>query len=210
MRYLSITAAAFLLTLVLTGCDTADNESPLESALNLVEPQVIGEAVVENGTVIEAEAETVAPNEARPEIQAEPAVVTEVEVSVDPETENRVIGQETVVADNPVMNPAGETLIQTAQVVFPNGKERIEVGKEYDLRWESEGIKAFDIEVHQFGRRTGTIAERVLAVSGSYAWTPERLLLRGNDFAQLQIVLIDADTGIKHDESDSEFMLVKP
>jgi len=198
MRYIATLSVSVFSVLALTACNSSDGESSLESALNSIEPSVIGENIVNNGTVaVEANAET---NTATVNTVAN----TQTEVMGD----NKVIGQETPVGDNPVMNPAGETIFKTSQVLFPKGGERIEVGKSYLIRWESEGIKAVDLELHEFGRKKFTIAERVLAAPGNYSWTPSRPLLAGEEYKQCTVVMVDSDTMVAHGKSENAFMLL--
>lgn len=213
---MKIRSKAIILTLAISliGCATPNTEETVPNELQNSEA-VISVNPPDTNPLTPAEPRELTAEE-NPSIadltveapEPTPTPTAAVPPELDPDTPNLVIGQETPVGDQPVMNPAGETLIKTAQVTFPDGRERLEVGEDYQIRWESEGIKAFEIEVHQFGRRTALLAERALAIEGLYNWTPQAELLRGNDFAQLTIVLKDADTGIVHDESDSAFILV--
>lgn len=196
--------------LSLIGCATPEVK-PATNTAPEIEAETTAEVTVPETMILSEDPaeviEELAVEPPAPEVA--PIAQTAVESDIVAE-ENRVVAQEQPVGDQPVMNPAGETLIKTAQVTFPNGRERLEIGKDYQIRWESEGIKAMEIELHQFGRRTALLAERALAVEGVFNWTPSEDLLRGNDFAQLTVILKDADTGIVHDESDSAFILLKP
>ena len=110
-------------------------------------------------------------------------------------------------AEQPVINPAGDAPQNTSHILFPDGKEILDVGKAYTIRWESEGVKLVDLQISENGRNHKTIAERLIAYNGVYEWTPSKDLLQDRNFGMFVITMIDSDTEERHDSSDEPFMI---
>lgn len=179
MKNYAFLAIAGVITLLLSGCNSDRQVSVLEDALN---------------------------SDIQTQDTSPPAATTESRTPPVTASSNNSVAASN--GDGPVMNPAGPAPVRTSQVIFPNGKEQIEVGKNYNIRWESEGIEVFNLELHENGRKRHTIAERLLASQGDYDWTPTNALLGDLDYRQYKLVMIDADTGKAHDTSDEDFILV--
>lgn len=109
--------------------------------------------------------------------------------------------------DSPVFNPAGPATPNTSQVLFPDGNETLEVGADYTISWESEGIELINLELHEYDRKVATIGESLIAYNSTFAWTPAASLLEGEDFRRFTLVMVDAQTGEVHDSSDEAFVL---
>lgn len=173
-----------LIAVLLVGC-TANAPAPDSNSENTTSTPSASQETPATETTVE----TTTPE---PETQAIP----------DPQTHRPPLD-----ADAPVMNPNGPTPVRTSNILFPDGKEILEVGKTYTIQWESEGMEAVDLQLHSFGRYYAPIAEKILAHNGVYEWTPDASLLKGESFVRLTVVMLDSDTGKEHGESDEPFIL---
>lgn len=116
----------------------------------------------------------------------------------------------TVDSEQPVLNPEGVAGPSLAVVLFPNGNEQLEAGKQYDITWDAQGFNTLNIELEEEGYTRGVIAEDVLAANGVYTWTPA--FTDGTEDGHtmnLQVVLSDADTGEVLDKSDKSFIIIE-
>ena len=91
-------------------------------------------------------------------------------------------------------------------VISPNGGEEWEIGKTYEIRWESQNVEFVNIEI--VWCHTGwEIAYRVSASSGKYLWTIPSSFEESSDY---QIHIWDPDNTEVEDWSDGRFRIIKP
>lgn len=68
------------------------------------------------------------------------------------------------------------------RVVFPNGGETLEVGKTYNILWESKNIPSSEkVSIsYSYGRKSGTIAAGITN-SGNYSWKVSEIKVLGEE-----------------------------
>jgi hypothetical protein len=96
------------------------------------------------------------------------------------------------------------------KVILPNGGEKLELGKSYQIKWESKKVSKVDIDLLRGKLVVLNIAKEVASSDGSnntYSWTPEKgkvlpeeYFLRIKDSSDPKIV----------DTSDKPFSIVTP
>ena len=115
-----------------------------------------------------------------------------------------------VINAGPALNPEGTQGPAISQVLFPNGKENLYVGRSYTIRWEASGFELLNIEIQEYGRPHAIIATDVLATTGNFTWIPDASLLEGESYKKLQLALTEKDTRKVLDSSDEPFLLNLP
>jgi len=91
-------------------------------------------------------------------------------------------------------------------VISPNGGEEWEIGKTYEIKWESQNVEFVNIEI-VLGHTGWHIAYRVSASSGKYLWTIPSSFEESSDY---QIHIWDPDNAEVEDRSDGRFRIIKP
>lgn len=204
MKKSFLSLAVLMFGLLFVGCTKADKT--ITDDLVFTNETSTEETSIDDANSTEAEDTTADAAEDLPTIDTDE---TTEETDQEPPTTGTNMGSTPpLTEDSPVMNPtAAVEDPQTSQVIFPNGGELLEVGKEYTIRWESEGIEAVDIMLMQEREEPVMIGSRILAYNGVLEWTPTAALLGGETFGQFTIGMIDSDTGKAHDTSDELFIV---
>ncbi|MCF7812545.1 hypothetical protein K9M59_03035 [Candidatus Gracilibacteria bacterium] len=113
-------------------------------------------------------------------------------------------------SNQPALNPEGNAGPSEAVVVFPNGGEQLEVGKPYEITWESQGFNKINISLEEEGYGRGEIAKEILASQKKFIWTPSlEDGIQDDHIMNLQIVLSDSQTGEVLDKSDDSFIIIE-
>lgn len=94
------------------------------------------------------------------------------------------------------------------KVISPNGGERWEIGKTYDIKWQSSGLET--IEINLYNSSSGTaygIADDIQASLGSYSWIISNNIPKGSNY----LIQINGNyKGAPMDSSDNYFSIVSP
>jgi len=110
----------------------------------------------------------------------------------------------------PVSIPKAPAIDASATVIFPNGRESLQVGKLYEIAWKSEGVSKINIRLEENGYPRGELANNVLASLGKFTWVPSlEQGVKNNHTMNLKVVLTDTATGKVLDESDKTFIIVQ-
>jgi hypothetical protein len=123
--------------------------------------------------------------------------VTEYEYEDEDEDEEENYLEETFLKENEkeIINPKEKT--KSIKLISPKDREKWEVGKTYEIKWEAEGVNKVDIwatgqdslgtvlcltvEGYQCHSPCGgtMIGENISASIGSFSWTPEHIYTSG-------------------------------
>ena len=118
-----------------------------------------------------------------------------------------------VVNDNGVSNTLNFTIYEkTLTLISPNGGERWEVGKRYEIRWRAAGVKYVDIVLERGATQT-YIARRVptgiyhplTETEGRYLWAIPTDIPPADDY---YIKIWDSEKLVPKDASDGPFSIV--
>ena len=92
-------------------------------------------------------------------------------------------------------------------VISPNGGEQWEVGKAYDIKWDSTGIEKVNIILSDNRTDLRDIVQAV-ASPGKYSWTIPQDIKLGSNFRILIFDKATEEGPLQVDESDSPFSIV--